>query len=103
MQNHQNEVVPYLESAEWPQAGDRGYLGSPNPPTEPNRNQQQNGDDGKPDHESDSLSRAMLTLQPGQEQNHDGCHPGKSDVLPLLSLSIRVQRRCTSGHPMSQS
>jgi hypothetical protein len=43
-------------------SGDRGYSGSPNPPTEPNRNQQQKGDDGKPDHESDSLSRTMLTL-----------------------------------------
>ena len=81
------------------ETGDRGHSGSPNSPTEPNGNQQQNGDYGKPDHESDIPSRAMLTLQPGQDQNHDCCHPGKSDVLPLLPLSIRVQRRSTSGHP----
>jgi hypothetical protein len=75
---------------EHPSTGDLGRSRSSHRPTPSNGQNQQDGDDRKPDYQPNGPNCAVLKLHPGQYQNHDGCHPPKGDELSLLSLAIRI-------------
>lgn len=67
-------------------------------PAPPDGYEQHHDDDRKSDRESNCPSRAVLKLQPRQEQNHGYSDPGESDELALLTPAIRVDRSSIFGH-----